>query len=129
MAADIMCNGLRLQFHTPPPLALHPPVGSASSSTHLPHIRLFLPSLLDQGVIRVVSSPCPLFFSRLFVVPKKDGPLRLVIDLSRLNKFLLVPTFRMESVWTIAAGWVGALWGCTADLKDAYFIVPISLAF
>ena len=53
----------------------------------------------------------------------------MVIDLSRLNKFLVVPTFRMESVWTIAAGWVEALWGITVDLEDAYFNVPISVDF
>ena len=129
MAADIMTNGLRLRFHTTPPLALQPPPSSVSSGSHLPHIRNFIPNLLSRRVIRRVLFSRPLFFSRLFVVPKKGGSLRLVIDLSRLNKFLVVPTFRMESVWTIAAGWVEALWGITVDLEDAYFNVPISVDF
>ena len=127
MASDIMMNGLRLQFHTLPPLSLQPPVGSASSGHHLPHIRDFLPNLLSRRIIRKVLFSRPLFFSRLFVVPKKGGSLRLIIDLSRLNKFLVVPTFRMESVWTIAAGWIEALWGITVDLEDAYFNVPMSV--
>ncbi|CAL4088269.1 unnamed protein product, partial [Meganyctiphanes norvegica] len=59
----------------------------------------------------------------------KGGSLRLIIDLSRLNKFLVVHTFRMESVWTIAPGLIGALWGYTVDLEDAYFNVPIAEVF
>ena len=112
-----------------PPLTLHPPPSSISSGTHLPHIRQFIPNLLSRRIIRKVLFSRPLFFSRLFIVPKKGGSLRLVIDLSRLNKFLVVPTFRMESVWTIAAGWIEALWGITVDLEDAYFNVPISEEF
>ena len=126
MASDIMLNGLRLRFHTMPPLTTLPPPGSTSSGCHLPHIRKFIPDLLSRHVIRKVQFSCPRFFSRLFVVPKKGGSLRLVIDLSRLNKFIVVPTFRMESVWTIAAGWLEAAWGITVDLEDAYFNVPIS---
>ena len=129
VAADIMLNGLRLQFLFPPPLSLHPPAGTTSSGHHLPHIRTFIPSLLRRCVIGRVLTPRPLFFSRLFVVPKKGGSLRLIIDLSRLNKFLVVHTFRMESVWTIAPGLIGALWGCTVDLEDAYFNVPIAEVF
>ena len=129
MASDIMSHGLRLRFHAMPPLTLHPPPSSISSGTHLPHIRQFIPNLLSRRIIRKVLFSRPLFFSRLFIVPKKGGSLRLVIDLSRLNKFLVVPTFRMESVWTIAAGWIEALWGITVDLEDAYFNVPISEEF
>ena len=125
VASDIMLNGLRLRFHTMPPLTTLPPPGSTSSGCHLPHIRKFIPDLLSRHVIRKVQFSCPRFFSRLFVVPKKGGSLRLVIDLSRLNKFIVVPTFRMESVWTIAAGWLEAAWGITVDLEDAYFNVPI----
>lgn len=129
MASDIMLNGLRLRFHSMPPLTTLPPPGSTSSGCHLPHIRKFIPDLLSRHVIRKVQFSCPRFFSRLFVVPKKGGSLRLVIDLSRLNKFIVVPTFRMESVWTIAAGWLEAAWGITVDLEDAYFNVPISELF
>ena len=124
-----MCRGLRLTFSSPPPLSLRPPSGILPSEAHLPTIRSFLPDLLARRIIREVTSPRPLFFSRLFVVTKKDGPFRLIIDLSILNKFLVLPTFRMESVLDIASGIVGPLWGCTVDLKDAYYHVPMAWFF
>ena len=126
MAADIMSNGLRLQFLSPPPLTLHPPDWLSCSPSQLPDIRILVSRLLSRGKVRKVLVPQPLFFSRLFLVPKKGGSLRLIIDLSRLNRFLVVPHFKMESVWNIAAGILEGLWGCTIDLEDAYHSVPMA---
>lgn len=128
MAADIMTSGLRLRFYSPPPLTLVPPCRSACSQSQLPTIRRFLSDLLSRGIIKKVVQPRPLFFSRLFLVGKKGGSLRLVIDLHCLNKYLIIPTFKMESVWNIAAGIVAGSWGCTVDLQDAFFGVPIAEA-
>ena len=126
-ALSIMTEGLRLNFS--PPLTTPPPFWAVSKEEHLPIIRTFLPSFLERGIIREVSNSLPLFYSRLFVVTKKDGPYRVIIDLSRLNKLLIVPTFQMESVLKIAEGIVECLWGCTIDLKDAYFHCPIAWLF
>ena len=129
VAADIMSNGLRLHFLSPPPLTLDPPDWIRCSPSQLPDIRVFITRLLSRGKIRRILTRQPLFFSRLFLVPKKGGSLRLIIDLSRLNKFLIVPHFRMESVWDIAAGILAGLWGCTIDLEDAYHSVPMAEIF
>jgi hypothetical protein len=43
------------------------------------------------------SSLDPGFYSRLFLVPKKMGGMRPVIDLSILNTYLVVPHFKMET--------------------------------
>ena len=124
-----MISGLRLQFHTLPPLTLDPPCRSGCSLSQLPIIRQFIADLLARGIIKKVTGLRPLFFSRLFLVGKKGGSFRLVIDLSRLNKFLIIPTFKMESVWDIAAGMLLDSWACTVDLEDAFFGVPIAEAF
>lgn len=124
-----MTTGLRLFFSTPPPLTLHPPAWLSCSPSQLPDIRLFVSALLIRGKIKRILVRRPLFFSRLFLVPKKGGSLRLIIDLSRLNKFLVLPRFRMESVWNIAAGLVSGLWGCTIDLEDAFQSVPVAEVF
>ena len=124
-----MTSGLRLQFHTPPPLTLDPPCHSGCSLNQLPIIREFIAELLLRGIIKKLPGRLPLFFSRLFLVGKKGGSLRLIIDLSRLNKFLVIPKFKMESVWNIAAGIMAGSWGCTIDLQDAFFGVPIAEAF
>ena len=124
-----MTMGLRLFFHTPPPLSLLPPSLALPSPSQLPFIRPFIPNLLSRRIIRRVSSPQLLFFSRLFVVKKKEGSNRLIIDLSHLNKLLIVPSFKMETYSKIAKGLVGPLWGCTIDLEDAYFHVPMDWHF
>ena len=122
---SIMMEGFRLTFHTDPPLSTFPPKCALPSEGHLPILRSFLPDLLARNIIREVAEPQPLYFSRIFVVEKKGGSFRPVIDLSRLNKLLVVSKFKMETVPRIAKGLVGPLWGCTMDLKDAYFLVPI----
>ena len=49
-------------------------------------------SLLEKGAIEPVHRSHFLgFFSRLFLVPKKTGDLRPVIDLSTLNRHLVIP--------------------------------------
>ena len=40
------------------------------------------------------------FHSTLFLVPKKDGGQRLVINLKALNEFVTVPNFKMEGIFT-----------------------------
>lgn len=128
-ATNIMTRGLRLFFHTPPPLSLLPPSLALPSPSQLPFIRPFIPVLLSRRIIRRITSPQLLFFSRLFVVKKKEGSNRLIIDLSLLNKLLIVPSFKMETYSKIAKGLVGPLWGCTIDLEDAYFHVPMDWLF
>ena len=41
---------------------------------------------------------CPGYYSRIFLVPKKNGKLRLIIDLSVLNHFVYTETFKMETL-------------------------------
>ena len=48
--------------------------------------------------------PCQLcFLSHLFAMPRPDGRhLRLIIDLSRLNEYVVVPPFRLDIHATLA---------------------------
>ena len=55
-------------------------------------------ALLAKGAIERVSNVTSLgFYSRLLLVPKKTGYLRPVIDLSTLNRHMVVPHFKMET--------------------------------
>ena len=92
-------------------------------------IRPFLPDWIKRGVVRQIKTSQPLFFSRMFVVPKDEDKVRPIIDLSALNKFLIIPSFKMETALKIALTIVGSLWGCKIDLKDAYFHVPLNWFF
>ena len=65
------------------------------------------------------------FYSHLFLVPKKDGRWRPIIDLSKLNTFIRCPTFRMETMASVTQALQEGEWTTSIDLKDAYFHVPI----
>ncbi|XP_068742111.1 uncharacterized protein [Montipora capricornis] len=80
---------------------------------------------LTKGAIRKVSS-CPYeFISNIFLVPKKTGDLRPVINLKPLNQFVQRIHFKMENI-QMAMNFVSlGDYMVSLDLKDAYFSVPI----
>ena len=55
--------------------------------------------LLEKKAISVVTAPYTQgFLSRIFLVPKKDGSQRPVINLRQLNQFVIWEHFKMESI-------------------------------
>ena len=65
------------------------------------------------------------FNSHLFLVPMPHQRWRPVIDLSRLNTFLLVERFKMETPESIRASLIPGEWVSSIDLSDAYLHIPI----
>ena len=57
--------------------------------------------LLKKTAIVLVKFAPIGFYSRLFLVPKKEGSFRPVIDLSQLNKFITNEHFQMENLMYI----------------------------
>ena len=66
------------------------------------------------------------FVSTLFLVPKKDGGQRPVINLKNLNTFVDVPHFKMEGIHSLKSLLQREDWLIKIDLKDAYFSIPVS---
>ncbi|KAK7929150.1 hypothetical protein WMY93_005545 [Mugilogobius chulae] len=65
------------------------------------------------------------FYSRYFLIPKKDGGLRPILDLRSLNKFLRPLKCKMLTVPRVRQAVLPGDWFATIDLKDAYFQIPI----
>ena len=65
------------------------------------------------------------FFSRVFLVPKRSGGWRLVIDLSVLNEFLVQRTFEMDTLVRVKQALRPGMWVTSLDLSDAYHHIPI----
>ena len=61
----------------------------------------------------------------MFVVPKKDGGTRPIIDLRELNKFIHWEHFKMEGIHLIKDLLQEGDWIIKIDLRDAYFALPI----
>ena len=81
--------------------------------------------LLEKGAI-VKAQHCPgEFISNLFLVPKKTGDLRPVINLKPLNKFVVKRHFKMETI-SVARELINSNDHlASVDLSDAYFSIPI----
>ena len=66
------------------------------------------------------------FVSSLFLVPKKTGDMRPVINLKPLNEFILKEKFRMETLNAALKIMRKGDYLASLDLKDAYFSIPIA---
>lgn len=83
--------------------------------------------LLTKQAVELVTDPQSLgYYSHMFLVPKKNGKLRPIINLKQLNTYLEIPTFQMETAGSVAAAVQPGDWATSLDLTDAYFHVPIA---
>lgn len=65
------------------------------------------------------------FYSTFFLVPKKTGDLRPVINLKPLNQYLQTRHFKMDCMNKVINLAKKGDWAISIDLKDAYFHIPI----
>lgn len=82
-------------------------------------------SLLEKQAIQEIRPQGGLFYSNLFLVGKKGGGQRPVINLSILNNFIVHHHFKMEDLRVAGDLLQPHDYMCKIDLKDAYFAVPI----
>lgn len=108
--------------HHPPRLHLPPP-----STTRGP-VDPLIADFLTKGVISPVpSQPC--LPSPLFTVPKANGKLRLVLDLSTLNRSIPGPSFKMLDANIVRHRLPQRVWFTKIDLSDAFLHLPIHPRF
>ena len=65
------------------------------------------------------------YFSQIFVVPKRAGVWRLIIDLSQLNQSLQEISFTMDDLRLVKQSLQKGMWATSMDLSDAYHHIPI----
>lgn len=65
------------------------------------------------------------FISSYFLVPKSDNKFRFILNLKRLNTFLLPVHFKMDDYRTVKNIITKSAYMATLDLKDAYFLIPV----
>ena len=67
----------------------------------------------------------PGFYSTYFMVPKKDGGFRLILNLKLFSWFLVQESFKMETLQSILLAAQPGTWLASIDLMDAYFHILI----
>ncbi len=85
-------------------------------------------NLLVKGAIEVVppAQSESGFYSRYFLVPKKDGGLQPILDLRLLNHALVKRLFSMITLKQILSQIRPGDWFMSLDLKDAYFHIQVA---
>jgi hypothetical protein len=66
------------------------------------------------------------YYSTYFLVPKKDGGVRPILNLKPFNKYLNKQRFKMETLPKVFSALPRGAWMASLDLKDAYFHVPVA---
>ena len=128
-------GGVHLRGRVQPTLKMRPPLTSSPlvvSGYANPHknncLKEALHSLLQKKALeKVVVQSLLAFYNQLFLVPKPQNRWRPILDLSTLNVFLKVDTFKMQTPETIRLSLQQGEWVTSLDFSDVYFHIPISL--
>ena len=118
-------NGLKLQFTQRPPLV--PPRRSLETrvaTSQVAAVNKEVCKLMKKRAIEPAPHD-PGFYSRVFLVPKKTGEKRTVINLKPLNAFIRKKHFRQSTINNVCQTLKPGYWAVCLDLMDAYFHVPI----
>ena len=100
---QILKEGYTLPFQDRLKLTRSPTVISCYVNPHRnSYLMEALHQLIDKNAVELVQYQTSLgFFNRLFLVPKPNNKWRPILDLSKLNLFLKVEKFKMETPETI----------------------------
>ena len=124
----VLRDGYRVPFKDSlPPLSCTPvsfPTYRAGSP-QAQALRQEVEAMLAKGALEIARDPGPGFYSRLFLVEKASGGWRPVIDLSHLNDFVQLTSFKMETDASVLLSVREGDFLASLDLKDAYFQIPI----
>ena len=119
-------RGYSIEFLTNPIQARRPQQPELTvEQAHL--VQVEIAKLLRKQAISAVTNPVEGFYSNLFLVPKKDGGQRPVINLKALNQFIQTYHFKMEGMHTLKEIIRPDDWLTKVDLKDAFFTIPMSM--
>lgn len=124
---SILRTGLKIDF-------MEEPVFSGIKETRVPKHQMSLilsevESLLEKGAIEKIpqNQKQEGFYSTFFLVTKKSGEMRPIINLKPLNKFVKKHHFKMDTLAKVLNLVKRGDYAISLDLKDAYLHVPIHM--
>ena len=111
---------------------LHPPPNKSTASNKMltrkhgsNQISTEVTDLINKGAIIETQVVQQSFVSQIFLVEKKDGGQRPVVNLKCLNQYVKTEHFKMEGLHLLSGLLQAQDWMVKLDLKDAYLQVPI----
>ncbi|XP_063233695.1 uncharacterized protein LOC134537322 [Bacillus rossius redtenbacheri] len=86
-----------------------------------------LDRMVHEGVITSVEEPTE-WCAPMVVVPKKDGSVRICVDFTQLNRFILRERLQLPSVEESLAQLQDAKWFSVLDASSGFWQIPLSPA-
>ncbi len=126
----IIDGGLKIPFKVTPKLRTSPlwtPIPANLTKAGI--LRQEIASLVQKGACLLLSpeaSLLPAVYSTFFLVPKRSGGWRPILNLKPTNKLIPHQTFKMDTIGTIKVALRPGLWATSIDLTDAYLHVPMA---
>ena len=117
-------QGYRIEFETAPHQVSWPMAPNFTAAQALA-IDLGVSKLLEKGAVTQTPHTHGEFLSNIFLVPKKTGDMRPVINLKPLNRHVCKKKFKMETIGFAVQLINAGDYMASIDLKDAYFGIPI----
>ncbi|MEW8548535.1 MAG: reverse transcriptase domain-containing protein [Candidatus Thiodiazotropha sp.] len=81
--------------------------------------------LLDMKVIKEVEHHPNEFISPIFLVPKKNGEYRMILNLKELNTNIVYHHFKMETFESVLKLVKPNCFFASVDIRHAYYMIPI----
>ena len=118
-------KGLKLKFAPNPPTQITNPNYHVFSKEKNEIINKEIIAMLGKKAICQVEHPKDGFLSPMFLVEKKGGEQRPVINLRDLYGYIMYRHFKMEGINCVKNMIQQGDWLIKVDLKNAYFTIPI----
>ena len=119
-----MVNGYKLEF-IDNPVQNQPPSSFTFDDTEIVLIENEIQDLLQLGVLIECEREQGDFLSNIFLRPKKDGSVRMILNLKTFNTSLEYHHFKMDTLKSALALMRPQCYMASIDLKHAYYSVPI----
>ncbi|KAG1107399.1 hypothetical protein G6F61_011802 [Rhizopus arrhizus] len=120
----IIQHGYHIPFHITPPVTTSPTLIIPYSTDQIVLLDKAIQELLTKAAIEKVFpqqvSQVPGFYSSIFVIPKKNGGIRPVFNLKKLNLYLDAPHFKMETIREVSRMIKPNDYLTSIDLSDAF---------
>ena len=123
---NIICNGYKIQFVTPPHQTKFKPRSMSIKNTNI--CKQKVKEFLNFKIIKRVNPSHGQFLSHIFPVPKKSpGEYRIIFDLTELNHYVRKLHFKMGSISDIMSIIQPGDFFVSIDLSDAYYCIPMHI--